>query len=268
MKVIGYINPVMKQHRPKLMLMAEGMLRHGLRLELRDYRDYVSSDLAVMWGHRFMNVINAQRSISADYLVMERGFLGDRHKWNAVGFNGLNGRGIYQVKNVDNSRLKKYFNDVLKRPADNPNGYVLIMGQCPGDASLRGKDIVRWAKTVADEVSKKYPERVVFYRPHPVKPVKPRNLKILDGDLQAALDGAWCVITYNSNSGVDAAANGNRVVAFDEGSMSWTVSTHNISEPPRHFPRRRWAERLAWCQWTDEEIRRGDAWDHLKVRYE
>lgn len=269
MRVVGYVNPALAHHRQKMTAIAEGMLRHGVRLTIKDYREYSPSDLAVMWGHRHTHIVNGQRTQGADYLVMERGFVGDRMRWTACGFNGLNGRGIYHTRNVTSDRWDALFSGLLRPQRMNDDGYILVMGQCPGDVSLRGKCIYRWARVIASRARAAFPRRDVFFRPHPLRrPANPTGVPTMDCDLRTALDGAFCVVTYNSNSGVDAALNGNRVVAWDEGSVAWPVSTHTLTDAPRHFPRRKWAAKLAWMQWTDDEIRRGDTWEHLKQRYE
>jgi hypothetical protein len=68
--------------------------------------------------------------------------------------------------------------------------------------------------------------------------------------------GAGLVVTFNSNTGVDAALFGRPVIAMDEGSMAWPVAGHQVTEivmPDRSA----WAARLAWCQWTMDEMRSG-----------
>jgi hypothetical protein len=47
---------------------------------------------------------------------------------------------------------------------------------------------------------------------------------ILDGELADALSGAAVVVTYNSNTGVDALLAGKSVTAADKGSMIWGVT--------------------------------------------
>jgi hypothetical protein len=83
------------------------------------------------------------------------------------------------------------------------------------------------------------------------------------GNLAEALAGAAFAVTWNSNSGVDAAMAGVPVVAMDEGSMAWPVAAHDLGAVPRLPERRPWAAQLAWCQWRPEEIADGTAWEAL-----
>jgi hypothetical protein len=81
--------------------------------------------------------------------------------------------------------------------------------------------------------------------------------------LERALENAHLVVTVNSNCGVLAAVAGVPVVATDEGAMCWPVAGHYLSDPPQRPDRGAWCDQLAWAQWTLEEIRAGEAWEHL-----
>jgi len=81
--------------------------------------------------------------------------------------------------------------------------------------------------------------------------------------IEKDLEAARYAVTFNSNSGVDAALAGVPVVAMDEGSMAWQVAGHRIGEIV--FPdREKWAHDLAFAQWDVEEITSGEAWEHLR----
>ena len=45
-------------------------------------------DLAIFWGHRRNDVISRQRAAGAHYLVLERGYVGDRFLWTSARFDG------------------------------------------------------------------------------------------------------------------------------------------------------------------------------------
>jgi hypothetical protein len=71
----------------------------------------------------------------------------------------------------------------------------------------------------------------------------------IKGGLSDALAGAELVVTYNSNTAVDALLAGKLIHAEDEGSMAWGWKD-----------RAEWAARLAWRQFSMDEIRSGFAW--------
>jgi len=88
------------------------------------------------------------------------------------------------------------------------------------------------------------------------------SLTSLDNDLK----NAYSVVTFNSNSAVEAIIKGVRVFAADNGSMAWNVAKKNLSdlEDPIFIPDRRpWLNDLCYAQWTPAEIAEGKAWRHL-----
>jgi hypothetical protein len=92
------------------------------------------------------------------------------------------------------------------------------------------------------------------FRPHPHKRT---DVRPLAEDLaEAAL-----VVTYNSNSAVDAVLAGVPAIAVDRGSMAWDVTGHVLGELRLSVPyRAAWAHALAWKQWLPEEMASGDCW--------
>jgi hypothetical protein len=79
------------------------------------------------------------------------------------------------------------------------------------------------------------------------------------------LQGAHAVVTFNSNTGVDAVIAGVPIFTIDRGSMAWEVSDHDLSEieKPNLYDREQWAHNLAYTQWTMAEMAGGWAWSHL-----
>jgi hypothetical protein len=74
-------------------------------------------------------------------------------------------------------------------------------------------------------------------------------------------------VTFNSNSGVEAVVDGVPTLSFDIGSMVYEVSGHLLDdiEEPKRFDRTQWLANLCYAQWNPEELRNGEAWDHLKL---
>jgi len=88
--------------------------------------------------------------------------------------------------------------------------------------------------------------------------------------LEEALAGARTCVTINSNSGVDAILAGTPVINLNKGSMVWNIAQHDydlIDKPP-HPNRERWKNNIAYTQWSPEEIENGEAWKHLKKKFE
>lgn len=220
------------------------------------------SDVHAFWGMRRRWGLHAIRE-GRRSLVIERAYLGDRFKWHAMGLDGLNGRANFCTDDVPDDRWRKFWrDDVMDWRQDGE--YALIIGQVPGDAALQGKDIYAWAQEMANKAGEKY-DRVLF-RPHPLAKVK-RAIRGADtdtGTLSDALKCAKVVITYNSNTAVDAVMAGVPAISCDIGSMAWDVTSHSISEPLYRGDRDDWGRKIAYSQWLPEEIKSGEAWAHLR----
>ena len=227
-------------------------------------------DLAVFWGVHQQAIIDLQESSGNDFLVMERGYFGDRFKMTSIGFNGLNGRANFLNENSPSDRWLKH--GCIWKDWKTTGDYILIMGQVPGDASIKNVDFIRWMRETNYEL-KLMSYLPIRCRPHPKAP-KNRHSPcfqfddISENTLAEDLKKAFMAVTFNSNSGVDAILAGVPVVACDPGSMAWPVAIHDLSERPIRPVRIQWAHNLAYCQWTELEIKDGTAWDHLKQKYE
>ncbi len=211
----------------------------------------MEADFGVCWGKRSLDNIKTQ-GICRDVVVMELGYMGDRLEWTSLGWNGLNGRAAFP--SGDASRWRKHFANLISGDWKEGGEYVLVAAQVPGDAAVDGVNIDTWAeKAVAEHVEL---GNIASLRSHPLvaDPVV---------DLADDLAGARLAVTYNSNLGVDAVLAGVPTVAMDEGSMAWPVAGHGVSVVVRP-PRNKWAQAMAWTQWTLPEIASGEAWAALR----
>lgn len=248
----------------------DGLRRHGFVVDIVPGPDYRPVDLAVFWGFRATHIMDGQRESGGRFIVMERGFV-DRMEYTSLGFDGLNGRAQFPAPPPGSDRFARLFPGALKtRPWSAPasDAYVLVMGQVHGDASIKHIDIDGWYQATVDVLQAHF-DRPVRFRMHPGHRGSgwtPRGAEVDSQSLEEALAGAAWVVTFNSNSGVDAALAGVPVVTVDRGAMAWRVAGHEISsEPPLPAAglRAAWAEQLAWCQWSKAEIAAGTAWEAL-----
>lgn len=275
MRVVVYLrrtssfpNEISKQ----LIAAADGFRRHNVKFETRNVGDVVNCDLAVFWGARKSREMQSAKR----YIVMERGYVGDRFHWTSMGFDGLNGLAKFYNDNMPKERWDGLFSEYMYEWRGHHKGdYVVIMGQVPNDASLRGMNTHDWCFRIADQLSRKsIPFRI---RPHPKDRYTQANLQKLKGPsrqiyltepLEDCLDRARWVVCYNSNSSVDSVLRGIPTVILDKGSMAYEMGGRIATEKPPMPDRMQWAHNLAYTQWSMEEIANGDAWDHLKVGLE
>jgi len=238
--------------------MAEGLRAHGVEVAL-NLGGPVDTEYVACWGWRIGQKLRAE---GRQVLVMERGYLGDRFAWTSLCWNGLNNRGAFPAIS-DPSRFNEHF---TLQPWKQGGDYVLLMGQVPGDMSLQGRDLSGWYASSTLEALREYRLPVKF-RPHPLALKKgykniPFGATLAEGNLDDSLAGAAVVVTYNSNSGVDAVIAGVPAVAVDSGSMATDMVSESIGGYFRP-DREQWAAELAWKQWRMDEIRSGAALEHL-----
>jgi len=239
-----------------------GLQRRGWRAEMSTSDK--PCDLLVRWGVRDRAMIQRQRDAGGEVCILERGYLGDRFENTSVSFGGgLNGRGRfvtpldggYSSTLRDMTRFEGCGFELQPWHLDS-DGYALIMGQVPGDQSLKHVNFTKWVRDTAAELrTHGWPVR---FRPHPGDKGGIVGLwqgEVLRGTLAEALAGAGLVVTFNSNSGVDAVLAGRPTVAMDEGSMVRAVAAHDmrVIAPDRSA----WAARLAWCQYSRAEMESG-----------
>jgi hypothetical protein len=240
----------------------EGLRRKGWDASLSTTPE--PCDLLVMWGIRKQDIIARQKAAGGEVCILERGYLGDRFAWTSVSLGGsLNGRARFNNQGMPGDRWGRHFGHLIQ-PWQTGGGYALLIGQVPGDQSIRGVNIEAFYQQSAAAL-RKYGWPDVRFRPHPkagaVRGVA--GIPVIGGTLHEAMAGAGLVMTYNSNTGVDAAMFGRPVIAMDRGSMAWDVAGHQVTEivtPDRTA----WAHNLAYCQWSMDEIARGEAWEHLE----
>jgi len=232
-----------------------GLLRRGWRAEMSTSDK--PCDLLVRWGVRDRAMIQRQRDAGGEVCILERGYLGDRFEWTSVSFGGgLNGRGRFVIPGHAAYDMTRFRAVAELQPWHlDSDGYALIMGQVPGDQSLKHVNFEKWVRETGTELAAAgWPVR---FRPHPGNRGGQEypGVKPLRGTLAEALAGAGLVVTFNSNSGVDAVLAGRPTVAMDEGSMVRPVAAHDmrVIAPDRSA----WAARLAWCQYRRDEMESG-----------
>lgn len=165
------------------------------------------------------------------------------------------------------------------RPYRKTGAHVLIVGQKPGDASLRGCDIVEWMIDTVAEV-RRHTDRPIVVRAHPAAlPADfPRMKKAfgvsksvrLDipptGTINEALRDCWATVTYSSSAAINSLLDGIPAISMSPASLAWPVTDHDLSKinNPTLHEREQWLYDLCYAQWSVEETARGMAWAHLR----
>jgi hypothetical protein len=271
-------------------LFGEGLRRHGWTVYEGDYEAYKGADLVVQWNVRLDGLLKVARAAGAETCILETAYLEPRKDYVSVSFGTrINNRNRFYGPFDDASRWQNMFAANMQEWTHRADGYALIMGQMPGDQAVRPYvNFYDWAAATRRQlIGLGYD---VKFRAHPGQTLPAKNkwvkhakvcvhweeLELYRGleelqsekatlrqmSLKEALAGASHVITFNSNSGVDSVMAGLPTVAVDRGAMAWPVTGHDIGEIIRP-DRAAWAHKLAWCQWTRDELQSGECWNHV-----
>lgn len=265
----------------------EGALACGLTPRLRsagDFRDGDTEDFDLAFvtsmranGANIMNAYAQRRTERPPMPIyaVDYGFLRRVHgiadfetgHWQ-ICLGGLN---RLPKQNVPGDRFEHLDLTIHEKGGD-PEGVVLICGQHAGDPShgLGEDSIVRWA----DQQVAKYAAEglAVVYRPHPDSPgliptipgakidANPKR-----GGLADALAVARLLVTISSTAGVEALLAGVPAVATAPERAIWgSLSGTTL---PSVAQRLDFFNRLAYAQWTLDEMRAGDFYRFIQGRY-
>jgi hypothetical protein len=242
---------------------------------LRSVQDYEPSEIAVVFGvykkavafsrHRG-HVISSQTSNKGRTIVLETGYVnrGDgENNHYAAGFDGLNGRADFRNFTCPKDRWEKL--DIHFAPWRDRGDHILLCGQVPWDASVDSSNHYDWIEQAVSRI-RKFSDRKIVFRPHPKAPdYFIHGVEYSRKPIQEDFKNCWAVVTFNSNSAVEAVIAGVPAFVEDMGSMAYPVANRNLIylDDPKTPKRDQWAYNLAYCQWTPEEMRSGETWRHL-----
>lgn len=247
-----------------LVAMEAGLRRHGIEVVPQVEMD---ADFVVCWSWRTGQRIR-QNGFNKPILVMERGYLGDRmNVWTSLGWDGLNGRARFPDAQDNGERFWRHHGH-LAREWEMVDGYWLIIGQVLGDTALQHVDFNGWLRQTMGALGRLGAD--YRFRPHPEAVRRRQEFPVPQaiwhgGTLDEAFAGAAAVVTFNSNTGVEAVLAGVPTVTFDEGAMAWPVTSHSLFEPLVMPDRAEWFRDMAWRQWTLDEIASGAAWEVVRT---
>ena len=214
------------------------------------------SKVSISW-HRGA-IIRKHEADGSKIIICETGYLkrgNGENNYYAVGLGGLNDNADFRNKDMPSDRFEEL--DIEIKPWRNSGSHVLICGQVPWDASVDHIDFKEWQrKTVAK--LKTLTDRQLVFRQHPF-------IDPMTKPLKEDLNDCWAVVTFNSNSAVEAAVAGIPVFVSDKGTMAGPIANWHLEdiENPQMPDREQWLNDLAYCQWTPAEMRKGLAWEHL-----
>lgn len=236
--------------------LASGFDVHGIKYEKILARGNIRNKNVAIWGWRLGKELYLR---GHNCLIMERGYIGDRFKYTAMGWNGLNNYATFPKYPDDNGERFRQHNVKIK-PWKKNGEYIVIMGQVHNDASLQGNDISQWYSDIAKKAYDIY-KKPVFFRPHPDAMRRGGymyvdGLKNIVGNLDDVLESALFTIAFNSNSCLDSIIAGVPCYAGDKGTMAYDLcmkDLNNLIYPSREKK----LHEISYTQWNLNEIAAG-----------
>ncbi|RWQ68700.1 tetratricopeptide repeat protein [Mesorhizobium sp.] len=173
-------------------------------------------------------------------------------------------------------RAKAEFGIRLK-PYRAEGDYILLVGQVPKDASLRGIDMVRWLHETAAAI-RKISDRSILIRLHPSTRWRDQEaivhacstvprVAISRGRRPFAdeVANAWVCVTLSSGAAIDALIAGVPPICLSPASLAYRLCSNSLDdiEHPKKPEREQFMRDLCHSQWTPREMSDGTAWRHI-----
>lgn len=216
-------------------------------------------DVVITWNLSARSYHSAQmaREGGGAHIVAENGYTGfDEHgqQHYAMALEGHCGSGRWFAP--DDSRLKKL--DIDFQPWRNTAHRKALVAEQRGIGSSLMKSPAHYGTSIVRELQKRGVEGII--RPHP------GAVKDANGPLMEALDGLDSLVVWSSNCATEALINGvpvyysaPHIITAGAASKFATYGNHNFTDEARYAA----FSRLAWAQWTLDEIASGEAIDTL-----
>jgi hypothetical protein len=174
---------------------------------------------------------------------------------------------LSKLPSLPNDRMKK---QGIKITRQRRGGNILLAGLGPKGSQLYKYEHQDWDKRMVEEI-RKYTDRPIVYRP---KPSDHRAPEIdgtiyhhpLNTDLDAEFKNSWAVVTHHSNVGVEAVQrNLPMYTQYGPAKQYSMPDLSHIEDVAYDMPdREQFFSKLAYCNWSVNEIRNGQCWEFIR----
>ncbi len=294
MKVVFYAADKPREHILARAL-EEGVRNVNVDFELRRTADYGESeegepdrrypgptpdtDVAVVFGvkGRSREILRDHRGMGKTVLYLDKGYTrekgpGGHTLYSRVSINASTPVAYMLRRSRKGDRLKRLGLKMNELRPPRAAGHILFCGSSAKYHEFNGlDDPTAYATKTLDKI-RKVSKRHLIYRPKPswtdAIPIPGASLSLASSGIEDALRGCHCVVTHGSSAAIDAIFAGIPALVLGDGAAR-PVSETDIEKIERPTwaadePRYRWACALAYCQWTTEELRSGEAWSDLR----
>jgi len=199
-----------------------------------------------------------------DFYIIDTGYFGNwKHKtYHRITKNNLQNLGPILPRPID--RLVR---TGWKYKEFTPGKNILI---CPPSEKVmqifKQPSPNEWTQTVIKEI-RRYTNRPIAVRLKPSRTERVSNKTIQD----ALADNVHCLVTYNSIAAVEALMEGKPAIALGPNAAQVMCNTElkDVEHLRKHdkMTMERYMAHLAYCHFTEEEMRNGYAWRILQETY-
>ena len=301
---IMFLNTCVNLYQRNILVdLQKNLLKKGKKWELYDKDDYKECQNAIVFGstkkhtsklwkiqnksQRLKNEIErTHNTLTTDkkLIVFETPILGrkitDEHTHYRVGLDHFLPNLADFNWDTNDTRwkiLKKELNLKVKPWRETTNNkYILLLCQNLSDASLMGLDMLQWTMVTVRHLLKRT-KRPIVIRNHPLAKSKVEEMFSLQypmrqvgfshKTLEEDLAGAHCSISYTSGASIDSIMAGVPVITTTPYNFVYEISSNKLEEveTPKLGDRQSLLNKLAYTQWSVEDIIDGKPFKHLGI---
>lgn len=239
-----------------------GLTEHGHRVHHTQNDEADPDGINILFANNSWRLTHQQCiNKKIPMITVGRCFFGSRFDMVAIGWDGFNGAADFCLEDdMPDDRWAKHGVALPEETIHNQEGYVLVCGE------YRLMD--QWYAQLAEELA----GEDVRFRSHPFKKGAKHSFREApfagQDDIASLFPDVSVVVTYDSIAGCDAVLAGVPTIACADTSAARDVAFHSWrAYKDRAAPTLDidvWANRLAYCQWSHDEISNGEFWEHLK----
>jgi hypothetical protein len=199
-------------------------------------------------------------------LKCDRSRSGNKDNYFQVGYDCIKGLGLYYNDDVPDDRLNKLDIEIKEWQPVPDFPTVLIFGQVQFGIGSQHIDIHCWYRKCMQYLHNK---AKIAYLEHPNVEYPYTNHKInykLITNREDKFNGIHTTLSFSSNASIEAIINGIPSTVMSRLSPAYNIASNSLEEAtnPKTFDRKPWLQKLAYTQWTINEIEAGECWNHLR----
>lgn len=262
------------------MVIRVACLTHAVNKRYRGFAEAMASGIAICGDVGYVHPLNAARIPAATvgasygwkwrakYQCYDQFVYGDLGYWNRETSYRLVVGGwspeSYVRAGLPHGRLRDLGVEV--KPV-NTSGDTIVIAGCSAKSSIEHGLIYRKWEVDTAEALQGCGKRIV-YRPKPTDKMRSPipGTEYDDGPIEATLARASAFVSHHSNACIDALVAGVPVHCVTGAAAAFSVPLADIAGADMPEGREQFLADVAWLNWSLEEMRRGEAWRHLKER--